>query len=516
VAPARARQLLALVAVGAFLATVDAPILSVAMPSLAEAFPTTPLTDLAWVLDAYFVAFGAMLLTSGRLADRFSRPGFLLGGLAVFAVASVACALAPSANALIAARVVQALGGAAILPAGQAILLSVNPPGRRYAAITTLGTIVALGSALAPTLGGLLVEYLSWPWIFWISAAGATVAFVLGTRIVPRESGDRSVRIPDVVGTTSQAFGLALLVYAILGTDRWGLADPRVLAAFALAVVGVGLSVWRSRTHVAPAIHLSLFADRRIALSNVASFGLGLGLFGYSFAAVLFLTQQWGYGPLEVGLAMVPGAVASAIGGKSAPLLAARIGAARLGAFAGMLSATGMAMLVLMVAAEPGFWSSFVPGQIVGGLGMAAALTTAVALSIMSAPVERFAAASGINGALRQVGGAVGVAIVAAVFGRADFGAIANVRLSWSVTAFAVLVGTVALAAAAQLPELARGDGVPADQPDDEAERPDDEPPVGGIRARLGDPAPPVPVAAAPGERSALPAGRPGRVKALS
>lgn len=467
VPPRRARQLLALVAVGAFLATVDAPILSVAMPSLAQAFPQTPLTDLAWVLDAYFVAFGAMLLTSGRLADRFSRPGFLLGGLAVFAVASVACALAPSAGALVAARVVQALGGAAILPAGQAILLSVNPPGRRYAAITTLGTIVALGSALAPTLGGLLVEYLSWEWIFWISAAGAAIAFVLGLRIVPRERGDRSVRIPDVVATLSQAVGLALLVYAILGTDRWGLTDSRVLAAFAVAVFGVGLSIWRSRWHPAPAIHLSLFADRRIALSNVASFGLGLGLFGYSFAAVLFLTEQWGYGPLEVGLAMVPGAVASAIGGKSAPRLAARMGAARLGAFAGMLSATGMAMLVVMIAPEAGFWTSFVPGQVVGGLGMAAALTTAVALSIMSAPVERFAAASGVNGALRQVGGAVGVALVAALFGRGEFGAIENVRLAWSITALSVLVGTVALAVAAQLPEVERGDAAPPEPPAD-------------------------------------------------
>ena len=459
--PRRARQLLALVSVGAFLATVDAPIVSVAMPSLAQSFPTTPLTDLAWVLDAYFVAFGAMLLTSGRLADRFSRPGFLLGGLAVFTFASIACALAPSAWFLVGARVAQALGGAAILPAGQAILLSVNPPEKRYAAITALGTIVALGSALAPTLGGLLVEYSSWPWIFWISAAGAALAFAYGLRILPRESGDRSVRVPDLVGTASQAAGLALLVYAILGTNRWGASDPRVLAAFGAAAFGVGLSVWRSRRHPAPAIHLSLFQDRGIALSNVASFGIGLGLFGYSFATVLFLTEQWGFGPLEVGLAFVPGAVASAIGGKSAPLLAARIGAARLGAFAGATSAVGLSMLVLMISAKPSFWSSFFPGQIVGGLGMAAALTTAVALSIMAAPVEKFAAASGINGALRQVGGAIGVATVAALFGREGFAPIADVRLSWAVAACAVIVGTVALAAASQLAPAQAADPAP-------------------------------------------------------
>lgn len=445
--PRRARQLLALVSVGAFLATVDAPIVSVAMPSLAASFPTSSLTELAWVLDAYFVAFGAMLLTSGRLADRFSRPRFLLGGLSLFAVASMACAVAPSAEWLIAARVAQAIGGAAILPAGQALLLAANPPERRYLAITALGTIVALGSALAPTLGGLLIEFLSWQWIFWISAGVAAVALVAGVRILPSEPGDRTVRVPDPIGTTTQALGLALLVYAILGINRWGITDWRVLASFGLAIAGVLVSVLRSRTHPAPAIHLSLLREREFRLANTASFFLGLGLFSYSFAAVLYLTEQWGYGPFEVGLSFVPGAVASAIGGRSAPRLATRYGAARVGAFAALLSVIGLAMLAFMATATPHFWTSFVPGQILGGLGMAAAITTAVALSIMRAPADKFAAASGLNGALRQVGGALGVAAVAALFASSTRSALADVQLAWAVSAAAVLLGMLALRA---------------------------------------------------------------------
>lgn len=445
--PRRARQLLALVSVGAFLATVDAPIVSVAMPSLAASFPTASLTELAWVLDAYFVAFGAMLLTSGRLADRFSRPRFLLGGLSVFAVASMACAVAPSAEWLVAARVVQAIGGAAILPAGQALLLAANPPERRYLAITALGTIVALGSALAPTIGGLLVEYLSWQWIFWISAGVAALALLCGVGILPSEPGDRSVRMPDPIGTTTQAFALVFLVYAILGINRWGLADWRVLTSFAVAFAGVAVSAWRSQTHPSPAIHLSLLREREFALANTASFFLGLGLFSYSFAAVLYLTEQWEYGPLEVGLSFVPGAVASAFGGRSAPHLAKRFGAATVGAFAAGLSVVGLSMLALMATATPHFLTSFVPGQLLGGLGMAAAITTAVALAIMRAPEDRFAAASGLNGALRQVGGAVGVAAVAALFASTSRTALDDVRLAWAVSAGAVFIGMLALRA---------------------------------------------------------------------
>ncbi|HXE94244.1 MAG TPA: MFS transporter [Gaiellaceae bacterium] len=437
------RNLLVLVSLGAYAAVVDAPIISVATPEIARSFPGVGLETMAWVLDAYFVAFAAGLLTSGRLADHFGRPRFLLGGLLLFVLASIACAVTPSIGVLIAARALQAIGGATVIPAGQAILLAAYPPAERYKAIIALGTVVALGSVTAPTIGGVLLEIASWQWIFWLSAAIGFGAFVFGLRVVPRQPGDRTAPVPDPLGTVAQTLSAALIVFAILGVQRWGADDVRVWGCAVIAVIALTLAIVRSRGSEAASMNLELFQSRTLAWANAGSFLAGLALFGGSFACVLFFSSAWGWSPLEIGLAFIPGSITSAIAGRRGPQLAGRFGPARLTLGCTLIGAAGCAWWAIGASETQNYWLGFVPGQLLYGFGIAGGLTALVALSVVSAPPDDFGSASGINGALRQVGGAIGVAVVAAAFASQSLSLVERARIGWAMAVLALLAAAL-------------------------------------------------------------------------
>jgi len=456
-------KVLLLVSVGSFMAFLDAPVLSVAFPALKETFADAGATTLAWTLDAYFIGFAAFLVAAGKAADRYGRKQVFVTGMWLFSVASLACALAPSVGTLIAARALQAVGAAMVVPAGQGLMLAEFPPQDRKTAIGVLAALVGLGTAVAPTIGGVLVDGVGWRWIFAVNVAVglAGIAYARWLLVTEPKTARTLAERPDALGAAMQALSLGLLVYAILKCAHWGFDDARTLVLFALAVVLGAVFLRRSQRHPAPVVELGLFKDRTFAVANAGSVFLGLGLYAMAINSVLYFTSVWGWTILATGLAFIPGALASALTGRPAGRLADRHGPRLLSAFGALLAGTGVLLIAVSVTDDANFAADYLPGQLLYAVGVVAGMTGLVGAAITAAPAAQFALASGINSALRQVGGAIGVALVAAIVGDAVGAPAAGPgQAAWIVAGVSLLVsGAIAFlmrpaAAAAAAPVL--------------------------------------------------------------
>ncbi len=256
--PAAPRPTLVLVIVSAaaFLSSLDLFIVNIAFPAIRADFPGTDLGQMSWILNGYTVVFAAFLALAGRLADRYGHKRVFLVGLAIFTIASAACAAGPSVGAIVAARVVQAVGAALVMPTSLSLLLTAFPPERRTQAVGTWASIGAVAAALGPPVGGFLVQ-LSWHWVFLVNVPVGVIALVAGARVL-RESDVTRTGVPDLVGALGLIVGVGALAWAFVRAPDVGWAAPEVLGALAAAVVGIVWVVWRSRRHPVPALDLTV------------------------------------------------------------------------------------------------------------------------------------------------------------------------------------------------------------------------------------------------------------------
>lgn len=408
-------KVLLLISSGSFMAFLDAPVVSVAFPAISVSFEDASQTALAWILDGYFIGFAAFLIVAGRLADRVGRRTVFVGGVGLFTLASLVCAVAPSDEWLIFGRVAQALGAAAVVPAGQGLMLAEFPGKERKTAIGVLAAIIGLGTALAPAIGGVIVDQLSWRWIFWVNIIGGAAIIAWALSLLERDKRERDAPLPDALGAVLQAAALALLVLGILKVQEWGWGDGRTLASFGIALVALVAFILRSRGHRAPVLDFKLFEDRTIAFANLASLVFAIGFFGTIINAVLFLSNVWGYSTLETGLAFIPGALFSAAFGGPAGKLAERIGPRPVAASGAIIAAAGLLLVAVSTGPDPHFLRDWLPGAMIYSAGIVIALTGMVGAAVTGVPGHEFAMASGLNAALRQIGGAIGVAVMLAV-----------------------------------------------------------------------------------------------------
>jgi len=257
--------------VAAFLAFLDATIVNIAIPDISRSFPDDSLGDLSWVLNAYNVAFAAFLMPFGRLADRWGRKRSFLLGLAVFTLASCWCTMAGSLPVLVAARVVQAMGGALLVPTSLALLMAVFPVERRAAAVAAYGATSAAAAGIGPSVGGVLVDVKGWELVFLVNLPLGIVAAALGWRVLGESREPRGLPFPDLVGAVALGAGVgALAVAAVKGGD-WGWTGATTLGALALAVVALSFVVWRSARHPAPVVDPALLRLRSFSVANAAS-----------------------------------------------------------------------------------------------------------------------------------------------------------------------------------------------------------------------------------------------------
>jgi EmrB/QacA subfamily drug resistance transporter len=439
-------KVLTITSVGLFMASLDLFIVNIAFPDMARDFAGASLPSLSWVLNAYAIVFAALLVPAGRIADRVGRKRVFVYGLLLFAAASALCAVAPSLDVLIAARVLQAAGGAMMLPTTLGLILPAFPLEQRTLAIGIWSAVGGVAAALGPPIGGLLVE-LSWRWIFVVNVPIGIATAIVAVRTLEevREPDDGR---PDLLGAAELALGIALLTLGIVKGPEWGWADPRALASFAGAAALVVAFVVRSAHQRAPVIELPLLRVRSFALANLAAAVFFAGFGAMLLSGVLLLTEVWGFSALKAGLALSPGPLMAALFSVPSGRLGGRIGQRPVAVAGGLTFAAGFAYILATVGATPEYASTFLPGFMLGGAGVGMTLGTLPAVAAATLPPDRFATGTAVFGMARQLGAAIGVAVLVALLNDSTGGdLLAGLRRGWWFSLAAGL-GTAALALA--------------------------------------------------------------------
>lgn len=401
---------------GYFLVLLDVTVVNVALPGIGSDLGTD-VGGLQWVVDGYALALAALMLTSGTAGDLYGHRRVVLGGLAVFGVGSLVCGLAPSVGVLVAARVVQGVGAALLLPGTLAIISRAFPDDAgRARAIGVWAGIGSLALPAGPLLGGALVDGLGWRAIFLINVPIVLVALVWAAAIV-RESGKERARRLDVPGVLLAGLLLLATTYAFIEGGRAGAGAPQVLVAVALAVLAVpALAVVERRRGEAAMLPVSLLRRPVFDAANVVAGIMNLGTLGTLFVLMLFLQSVQHRSALLAGAVVIPLFAPLAIIAPFGGRITSRIGS-RLPAAAGLLMAVaGLALLAL--AAPYSSYLVLLPAFLLWGTGMGLLTPAVVAAAISSVPGERAGLASAMNNTARQTGGAIGIAVAGAVAGQ--------------------------------------------------------------------------------------------------
>ncbi|MEV0522471.1 MFS transporter [Streptomyces sp. NPDC050439] len=396
-----------------FLSILDATVANLAVTDLQRSFPAASVTDLTWVISLYAIVFAAFLAPAGRLADVLGRRRLYIAGMGLFTVASMLCAVAPALPALLVARGLQALGAAAMIPASLAVLLADVDPRRRGAAIGLWSAAASAAAAAGPSLGGILIDAAGWRAVFLVNVP-LGLALLAGIRAV-RAPAHGGQGLPDPLGTLLLTAGTGLLVLGVTQGREWHWADPRTLGTL---IAGLVLSAWallRARRHPRPALQTRLWRSRPFALANLVSLFFGAALYAWLLVGALFLVDVWHYPWITAGLSMTPGALLSAavavmVGrslSKSRPHLVVFCGALT-------LVAAGL-WLGLTLSSQPALWSMWIPVGLLAGAGIGAVSTGVSSVAALSVEPADFAGATGLNLAVRQIGGALGIAALAAI-----------------------------------------------------------------------------------------------------
>lgn len=440
----RRQAILAVLCLSLLVITIDNTILNTALPVLARDLGAGT-SALQWIVDAYVLCFAALLIPAGAIGDRTGRRRALMAGLVVFAGGSVAASLATTSGMLIAARVVMGLGAAFVMPSTLSILNSVFPPAERPRAIGTWAAVAGAGIVLGPTLGGLLLDHFWWGSVFLVNLPLAAVALFLVRRIVP-ETAERSAGPFDAIGAFLAALGFFAVVDAIIEAPARGWFAPATLLESAAAVVVLAWFVRRSLRIAHPMIDLRVFANAGFSASVGAMTVLSFALFGSLFALTQYLQLVHGYSPLSAGLRALPFAVGMGVCSPLSTWVARRVGTRMVIATGLFLMGVGLVALSMLQPATPyamvaGFVALMGAGM---GLVMAPASTTIMG----SVPAAQAGTASAVNDTIREVGGALGVALIGSLTAAVYRSRLTPVLQSHGAPASVVKLSTSSVAAA--------------------------------------------------------------------
>lgn len=399
------------VALGTFITDLDTNIVSLALPSIQRDFGIS-LQSLEWIVSAYLLAFASLLLVGGRLGDVLGLRRAFLAGLVLFTLASVAAGLAPNETVLIAARVLQGVGGALITPAGLALLIELFPdPRQRATAIGIWGAIGAIPVALGPVLGGVLSQYASWNWIFLVNAPVGVLAVVISAVSMPRSQRHRSSGM-DLPGLLVSALGLLAITYALIEGEARGWSSPIIVGSFVVAVLAAGAFLLIEAKSRNPMIDLGVFR-LRVFSGGIAGVGLwAFGIYGAVFYLGLYLQNGLHFSPTLAGTAFIPMAALMTVAASLAPKIALRFGNDRTLATALGLIAISLAWLGFYGAGTS--WLDLQPAYLLYAVG-AGAFVPINSVVVAAVPPGRNGVASGTLNVSIQVSGLLGVAILGAV-----------------------------------------------------------------------------------------------------
>src|SRR4051812_27266468 len=453
---------LVIASLGVFMEFVDSTIVNIAFPSIRDDFSGATLTTLAWIFDAYAIVFAAFLVASGRLSDLLGRKRMFQVGVVLFTSASALCALAPSPSFLIGARALQALGGAIVVPASLALVVNAFPPERRARALTAYGSSAAIAAALGPPIGGLLIDLSDWRLCFLVNLPIGVIVVVLASRrlVESRSPGRRT--LPDLTGALMLAAALGLLTLGIVEGSAWGWTSPPIIGSFLASIALTLVFLRRCTWHHAPVVDIALLRQREFSMANLATAIAGMGFYGALLCNALYLIGVWGYSPLEAGLAFIPAALVAAVVASVAGRVAERTGFQLLILPGALIYAAGYLWYHQRVGVRPDFVGDWLPGALISGVGAGLVLPQLGAASIAAARGTKYAVAGALGTTARQLGGALGIAVVVVIIGQPSPDSLRN---GWAfvMAAFALVAVVVAL-----VPGLKPTEAADEDEDDDE------------------------------------------------
>jgi len=427
-------HVMAVSAAGVFVVFLDATVVNIAFPAISADFPTVTRAGLSWVLNAYSVVFGALLVTSGRLADERGRKRVFLTGLASFAVTSGLCGVAPTVPLLIAARALQAVAAALLVPASLALLLPEFPPSRRASAVGLWSAAGAVAAATGPTLGALLVEGPGWRWVFYVNLPFCAVAVLIGRRVLRESTAPAATGRPDLPGVLLVTALCGALSLALVQGQTWGWMSIRILAAFLAAAALVPVLVCRSLRHPSPALPVRLFQVRLFSVATAGTLLFGAAFFANILCNMLFLTGVWHWSVLRTAVAVLPSPLLAAATAPLAGRIADRHGFRVVVVPGALAMVAAQAWLATSTGSSPSYLSDFLPGSLLAGLAIGFAFPALGAAGAQALPPEQFAAGSAVGATARQLGAVLGVAVLVAVLGQPGPGqALEAFHRSWLV-----------------------------------------------------------------------------------
>jgi EmrB/QacA subfamily drug resistance transporter len=406
---------LAVVAFAQFMVVLDSTVVNVTLPTIKRDLGFSE-QDLSWVLNAYTLMFGGFLLLGGRAADRLGRRRLFIAGIALFTAASLVCGLAQSEGMLLAARGVEGLGGALVSPAALSIILTTFAEGaERNRALAVWGAIAGVGGAVGLLLGGAIVQAISWRWVFFINVPIGAVVLALTPRIVPESRLDTTGRRGyDAAGALTITLGTIALVFTLIKADSWSWGSAKTIGGFAIAVALIGAFVLIEQRNRDPLVPLRIFSNRSLAASDVTMLLVAASLLGMVYFCTLYLQQVLGYSALKTGLSYLP---------FSFVLIAASAGAAQVVdrltpkpvLVTGLLISTVGFVLLTGVSVHGGYVEHVLPSLVIIALGLGLSFVPITIAATNGVAPEDSGLASGLLNTTQQVGGSLGLAILATV-----------------------------------------------------------------------------------------------------
>jgi EmrB/QacA subfamily drug resistance transporter len=404
--------ILLLVCIAQFMVILDATVVNVALPSIQKDLGLSE-ANLQWIVNAYTLVFGGFLLLGGRAGDLLGRKRLFLAGVVVFTVASLLNGLAVNSGMLIGSRALQGLGAAFISPAALSIISTTFAEGKeRGKALGIWAAIASGGSAVGLVLGGVLTQAFSWPWIFFINVPVGVAAFVLSLRLIPESIDEHAERSFDVAGAVTVTAGLMALVYAIVKGPQDGWTAAVTLGTFAISAILLVSFVVIELRAAAPLVRLDIFRVRTLTAANVVMFLVASGLFAMFFFNSLYIQRVLDYGPLKAGLAFLPFTAGIMISAGLASQLTPRLGVRPIAVTGMVVTAIGM-LLLLRIPVGGSYLTDVFPSIMLTSLGMGAVFVPLTLVATMGLPDSDQGLASGLFNTSQQVGGAVGLAILA-------------------------------------------------------------------------------------------------------
>lgn len=404
--------ILAAVGIPVFMVTLDNLVVTTALPVIRTSLGAS-ITDLQWFVNAYTLPFAAFLLTAAALGDRIGRRRMFIAGIVVFTLASAAAAIAVEPWQLIAARSVQGLAGAAVAPLSLTLLAQAVPDRMRSAAVGIWGGISGLGVAVGPVVGGAVVEGLDWSWIFWLNVPVGVLAVVLAATVLPESRGG-AVRL-DPLGLVLSAAGMLLLVWGVIDGPDHGWTSTRVLGMLTGGAVLIAAFIAWQRRAKAPMLPLHLFRSRGFSLVNVVTLTFSAGAFGSVFLLAQFFQVVQGLSPLDAGIRTLPWTMAPMVVAPLAGIFADRLGLRNL-IVAGQISLAAGVFWIAAATTTTVDYSDLVIAFVLAGIGMGLTFAPISTMALASTEENLRGVASGANNTIRELGVAVGVAVLASVF----------------------------------------------------------------------------------------------------